>query len=154
EHTAGLHRADIERSNRTLLQLRDNGNTVLVVEHKPETIAIADHIIDLGPRAGTLGGEITFTGTCAQLDGSDTFTGQHFGARVPVTDTVRKATGVVEIRGAAKNNLDNVDVDIPLGQLSAITGVAGSGKSSLMACLPQDLMDSGRLLFVDQTAIR
>ena len=154
EPTAGLHPADIERMNRTLLQLRDKGNTVLVVEHKPETIAIADHIIDLGPRAGTHGGEITFTGTFDELKASYTLTGKHLGDRVPVKDTVRKATGVVEIRGAAKNNLDNVDVDIPLGQLSAITGVAGSGKSSLMACFPQDLMDSGRLLFVDQTAIR
>ena len=154
EPTAGLHPADIERMNRTLLQLRDKGNTVLVVEHKPETIAIADHVIDLGPRAGTHGGEITFAGSFEELKASDTVTGKHLGDRVPVKDEVRKATDVVAIRGASRNNLDNVDVDIPLGVLSAITGVAGSGKSSLMACLPQDLVDSGRILFVDQSAIR
>src|SRR5699024_1403495 len=154
EPTAGLHPADIERMNRTLLQLRDKGNTVLVVEHKPETMAIADHIIDLGPRAGSHGGEVTFAGSFAQLQSSDTLTGKHLGDRITVKDAVREATGAIEIRGAAVNNLRNIDVDIPLGQLSAITGVAGSGKSSLMACLPHELVDSGRILFVDQSAIR
>ena len=154
EPTAGLHPADIERMNRTLLQLRDKGNTVLVVEHKPETMAIADHIIDLGPRAGSHGGEVTFAGSFAQLQSSDTLTGKHLGDRITVKDAVREATGAIEIRGAAVNNLRNIDVDIPLGQLSAITGVAGSGKSSLMACLPHELVDSGRVLFVDQSAIR
>src|SRR5690625_3943285 len=154
EPTIGLHPHDIDRMNQLLLQLRDKGNTVLVVEHKPETIAIADHVIDLGPRAGTHGGENTFAGSFEELKASDTVTGKHLGVRVPVKDEVSKASDVLAIRGASRNNLDNVDVDIPLGVLSAITGVAGSGKSSLMACLPQDLVDSGRILFVDQSAIR
>src|SRR5699024_2402396 len=129
-------------------------NTVLVVVHKPETIAIADHAIELRPRDGTHGGEITFAGSLREVNASATVTGIHLGYRDQVKDEVRKATDVVAIRGASRNNLDNVDVDIPLGVLSAITGVAGSGKSSLMACLPQDLVDSGRILFVDQSAIR
>lgn len=132
EPTTGLHPHDIQRMNGLLLRLRDKGNTVLVVEHKPETIAIADHVVDLGPGAGTGGGAVCFEGTVAGLRASDTVTGRHLDDRAALKKTVRKATGALEIRGADANNLRGVDVDIPLGVLVAVTGVAGSGKSSLV----------------------
>ena len=152
EPTAGLHPHDIERMNRLLLALRDKGNTVLVVEHKPETIAIADHVIDLGPRAGAHGGEVVFEGTVEQLREADTLTGRHLADRPRFKDNVRAATGAIEVRGAALNNLKGVDVDIPLGVLTAVTGVAGSGKSSLLGCLPPEVEE--RVLLVDQSPIR
>jgi excinuclease UvrABC ATPase subunit len=132
EPTAGLHPHDIQRMNSLLLQLRDKGNTVLVVEHKPETIAIADHVVDLGPGAGTAGGTICFEGTVDELRISDTLTGRHLDDRVSLKEKVRTPTGVLEVRGACRHNLRNVDVDIPLGVLVVVTGVAGSGKSSLI----------------------
>jgi excinuclease UvrABC ATPase subunit len=132
EPTIGLHPHDIERMNQLLLQLRDKGNTVLVVEHKPETIAIADHVIDLGPGAGTGGGTVCFEGDLDGLRGSDTITGRHLDDRASIKGSVRSATGQLEVRGASTNNLKDVDVDIPLGVLCVLTGVAGSGKSSLI----------------------
>ena len=132
EPTIGLHPHDIERMNELLLQLRDKGNTVLVVEHKPETIAIADHVVDLGPGAGTEGGEVVFEGTVEGLRGSDTITGRHLDDRATLKEEVRTPDGVLEVRGASTHNLRDVDVDIPLGVLVVITGVAGSGKSSLI----------------------
>ncbi|ANP74349.1 ATP-binding cassette domain-containing protein [Cryobacterium arcticum] len=132
EPTIGLHPHDIQRMNDLLLRLRDKGNTVLVVEHKPEMIAIADHVIDLGPGAGTAGGEICFEGTLEGLRASDTLTGRHLDDRAAVKPAVRAATGSLQIRGATANNLQDVDVDIPLGVLVVLTGVAGSGKSSLV----------------------
>ena len=150
EPTAGLHPHDIQRMNSLLLELRDKGNTVLVVEHKPETIAIADHVVDLGPHAGRDGGIVQFEGDVAGLRASDTLTGRHLDDRVALKESVREATGAIEIRGASRNNLRDVDVDIPLGVLSAITGVAGSGKSSLIAELPR----SETTVLVDQSPIR
>ncbi len=132
EPTIGLHPHDIERMNQLLLQLRDKGNTVLVVEHKPETIAIADHVVDLGPGAGTAGGSVCFEGTAEGLRTSDTITGRHLDDRAKLKDEVREATGALEVRGAATHNLRDVDVDVPLGVLCVLTGVAGSGKSSLV----------------------
>ncbi|ARF61863.1 MULTISPECIES: excinuclease ABC subunit UvrA [Streptomyces] len=132
EPTIGLHPHDIQRMNDLLLRLRDKGNTVLVVEHKPEAIAIADHIVDLGPGAGTAGGTVCFEGTLDGLRGSGTVTGRHLDDRAVLKEEVRKPTGVLEIRGATSHNLRDVDVDIPLGVLTVITGVAGSGKSSLV----------------------
>ncbi|MDI2098208.1 excinuclease ABC subunit UvrA [Ruicaihuangia caeni] len=132
EPTIGLHPHDIQRMNELLLQLRDKGNTVLVVEHKPEAIAIADHVVDLGPGAGTAGGEVVFEGSVDGLRGSGTLTGRHLDDRVSVKDAVRRPSGALEVRGASTHNLQNVDVDIPLGVLTVITGVAGSGKSSLI----------------------
>ncbi|WP_300682063.1 excinuclease ABC subunit UvrA [Nocardioides sp.] len=132
EPTVGLHPHDITRMNGLLLRLRDKGNTVLVVEHKPETIAIADHVVDLGPGAGEAGGQICFEGTVAGLRSSDTLTGRHLDDRAAVKDEVRERTGVIEIRGASEHNLRDVDVDVPLGVLCVVTGVAGSGKSSLI----------------------
>jgi len=132
EPTIGLHPHDIQRMNQLLLQLRDKGNTVLVVEHKPEAIAIADHVVDLGPRAGTEGGRVMFEGTVEGLRASDTLTGRHLDDRAAVKDSVRASTGTLEVRGATSHNLKNVDVDIPLGVLTVLTGVAGSGKSSLI----------------------
>ncbi|WP_159498803.1 excinuclease ABC subunit UvrA [Microbacterium sp. 18062] len=151
EPTVGLHPHDIERMNALLLQLRDKGNTVLVVEHKPETIAIADHIVDLGPGAGTNGGSICFEGTLDGLRASGTLTGRHLGDRTALKPRVRALKGVLEVRGATANNLRDVDVDIPLGVLTVITGVAGSGKSSLVhGSIPAD----AEVVSVDQTAIR
>ena len=151
EPTIGLHPHDIQRMNTLLLQLRDKGNTVLVVEHKPETIAIADHVVDLGPGAGAAGGEVTFEGAYEDLVASDTITGRHLSSRAALKPSVRKATGVIPVRGAKTNNLQNVDVDIPLGVLVVVTGVAGSGKSSLIHGSV-----SGRegVVAIDQAAIR
>jgi excinuclease UvrABC ATPase subunit len=132
EPTIGLHPHDIQRMNELLLQLRDKGNTVLVVEHKPEAIAIADHVVDLGPGAGTAGGTVCFEGTVKGLRASGTLTGRHLEDRAALKETVRTPSGSLEIRGATAHNLRNVDVDIPLGVLVVITGVAGSGKSSLV----------------------
>jgi excinuclease UvrABC ATPase subunit len=132
EPTAGLHPHDIQRMNQLLLRLRDKGNTVLVVEHKPETIAIADHVVDLGPGAGKAGGTVCFEGTVAGLRASGTLTGRHLDDRATLKKTVRKPNGALKIRGATAHNLREVDVDIPLGVLVVVTGVAGSGKSSLV----------------------
>jgi excinuclease UvrABC ATPase subunit len=132
EPTIGLHPHDIQRMNELLLQLRDKGNTVLVVEHKPETIAIADHVVDLGPGAGTAGGTVSFEGTVEGLRGSDTVTGRHLDHRARLKDSVRRPAGALEVRGASSHNLQDVDVDVPLGVLVVVTGVAGSGKSSLV----------------------
>ena len=132
EPTIGLHPHDIERMNDLLLRLRDKGNTVLVVEHKPETIAIADHVVDLGPGAGAAGGTVCFEGTVEGLRASGTLTGRHLDDRAALKETVRTPTGTLEIRGATAHNLRDVDVDIPLGVLVVVTGVAGSGKSSLV----------------------
>ncbi|ANZ14531.1 excinuclease ABC subunit UvrA [Streptomyces noursei] len=151
EPTAGLHPHDVQRMNGLLLRLRDKGNTVLVVEHKPEVIEIADHVVDLGPGAGTAGGTVCFEGTVDGLRGSDTVTGRHLGDRSALKDAVREPTGTLEIRGARANNLQDVDVDIPLGVLTVITGVAGSGKSSLVhGSIPADL----GVVSVDQSPIR
>ena len=151
EPTIGLHPHDIERMNDLLLQLRDKGNTVLVVEHKPETIQIADHAVDLGPGAGPAGGRVVFEGTVAGLRDSDTVTGRHLDDRASVKPSVREPSGVLEVRGASIHNLRDVDVDVPLGVLVVVTGVAGSGKSSLIHGSV-----SGRqgVVSVDQTAIR
>ena len=151
EPTIGLHPHDIQAMNELLLALRDKGNTVLVVEHKPETIVIADHIVDLGPGAGSAGGEVTFTGTVEALRESDTLTGRHLGYTVALKDTVRKPTGALEIRSAALHNLRDVDVDVPLGVLAVVTGVAGSGKSSLVEGY---LRTSEGVVMIDQTPIR
>ncbi|THA24860.1 excinuclease ABC subunit UvrA [Streptomyces sp. RKND-216] len=132
EPTIGLHPHDIQRMNDLLLRLRDKGNTVLVVEHKPSTIAIADHVVDLGPGAGTAGGTVCFEGTVDGLRAGDTVTGRHLADRTSLKETVREPSGVLEIRGADAHNLRKVDVDIPLGVLTVVTGVAGSGKSSLV----------------------
>src|SRR4051794_18148056 len=132
EPTTGMHPHDIERMNGLLRRLRDKGNTVLVVEHEPDTIAIADRVVDLGPGAGAAGGEVVFEGTVEGLRASGTVTGRHLDDRAGLKETVRTPTGTLEIRGASTNNLQDVDVDIPLGELVVLTGVAGSGKSSLI----------------------
>ncbi|MFD5741830.1 ATP-binding cassette domain-containing protein [Streptomyces massasporeus] len=151
EPSIGLHPHDIQRMNNLLLRLRDKGNTVLVVEHKPETIAIADHVVDLGPGAGTAGGTVCFEGTLEGLRGSGTVTGRHLDDRAKVKATVRKPTGALEIRGASANNLQGVDVDVPLGVLTVVTGVAGSGKSSLVhGSIPAE----EGVVAIDQTPIR
>ncbi len=151
EPTAGLHPHDIQRMNGLLVRLRDKGNTVLVVEHKPETIAIADHIVDLGPGAGTAGGHVMFEGTVDGLRASDTVTGRHLDDRARLKPTVRTPSGVLEVRGASEHNLRAVDVDIPLGVLVVVTGVAGSGKSSL---IHGSVSRRDGVVAVDQTAIR
>ncbi|MFF5310912.1 ATP-binding cassette domain-containing protein [Streptomyces massasporeus] len=151
EPSIGLHPHDIQRMNNLLLRLRDKGNTVLVVEHKPETIAIADHVVDLGPGAGTAGGTVCFEGTLEGLRGSGTVTGRHLDDRAKIKATVRKPSGALEIRGASANNLQGVDVDIPLGVLTVVTGVAGSGKSSLVhGSIPTE----EGVVAIDQTPIR
>ncbi len=151
EPTIGLHPHDIQRMNDLLVQLRDKGNTVLVVEHKPEAITIADHVVDLGPGAGPGGGTVCFEGTVAGLRKADTATGRHFDDRAALKDSVREATGKREIRGAGTHNLQDVDVDIPLGVLCVITGVAGSGKSSL---IHGSLSADEDVIAIDQGAIR
>ncbi len=151
EPTIGLHPHDIQRMNDLLLRLRDKGNTVLVVEHKPETIAIADHVVDLGPGAGTAGGEVVFEGTVDGLRASGTLTGRHLSDRAALKPSVRKPSGVMEVRGARTHNLQNVDVDIPLGVLVVVTGVAGSGKSSL---IHGSVSGRDGVVSVDQTPIR
>jgi excinuclease UvrABC ATPase subunit len=151
EPTIGLHPHDIMRMNDLLLRLRDKGNTVLVVEHKPETIAIADHVVDLGPGAGTAGGEVVFAGTVDGLRASGTLTGRHLGDRAQLKTMVRRPTGVLEVRGASLHNLQDVDVDIPLGVLVVVTGVAGSGKSSL---IHGSVSGRDGVVAVDQAAIR
>ncbi len=151
EPTIGLHPHDIQRMNGLLLQLRDKGNTVLVVEHKPEAIAIADHVVDIGPGAGTAGGEVVFEGTVDGLRGSGTITGRHLDDRAALKPSVRTPSGVLEVRGASTHNLRDVDVDIPLGVLVVVTGVAGSGKSSL---IHGSVSGRDGVVAVDQTAIR
>ncbi|AGS70860.1 excinuclease ABC subunit UvrA [Streptomyces collinus] len=151
EPTTGLHPHDIQRMNDLLLRLRDKGNTVLVVEHKPEVIAIADHVVDLGPGAGSAGGTVCYEGTVDGLRTSGTVTGRHFDDRAALKETVREPTGVLEIRGACTHNLREVDVDVPLGVLTVVTGVAGSGKSSLVhGSIPA----GAGVVSIDQTAIR
>jgi excinuclease UvrABC ATPase subunit len=156
EPTIGLHPHDIQRMNELLVRLRDKGNTVLVVEHKPEMITIADHVVDLGPRAGINGGEIQFEGTVEALRTSDTLTGRHLDDRAKLKDAVRTPTGAIEIRDATRNNLRDVSVDIPLGVLCVITGVAGSGKSSLIhGSIPAGAGPGGTdVVSVDQAAIK
>jgi excinuclease ABC A subunit len=151
EPTIGLHPHDIARMNGLLRQLRDKGNTVLVVEHKPETIAIADHVVDLGPGAGTAGGEVVFEGTVEGLRGSGTLTGKHLDDRAVLKPAVRERTGALEVRGADTNNLQQVDVDVPLGVLCVLTGVAGSGKSSLVQ---GSIAGRDGVVVVDQAAIK
>ncbi|AGB23805.1 Excinuclease ATPase subunit [Mycobacterium sp. JS623] len=151
EPTIGLHPHDIQRMNDLLLQLRDKGNTVLVVEHKPEAIAIADHVVDLGPGAGTAGGEVVFEGTVDGLRRSGTLTGQHLDDRARLKESVRKPNGALEIRGANTHNLQDVDVDIPQGVLVVVTGVAGSGKSSL---IHGSVAGLDGVVAMDQTPIR
>jgi excinuclease UvrABC ATPase subunit len=146
-----MHPHDIRRMNDLLLRLRDKGNTVLVVEHKPETIAIADHAVDLGPGAGAAGGEVMFEGTVEGLRASDTITGQHLDDRAALKGTVRTSSGALEVRGARLHNLQDVDVDIPLGVLVVITGVAGSGKSSL---IHGSVSGRDGVVTVDQSPIR
>jgi excinuclease UvrABC ATPase subunit len=151
EPTIGLHPHDIQRMNELLLQLRDKGNTVLVVEHKPEMIVIADHVVDLGPRAGSAGGEIVFQGPLDGLRASGTLTGRHLDDRAALKSDVRKASDFLEVRGAGRHNLRNVDVDIPLGVLVVVTGVAGSGKSSL---IHGSVAGRDGVVAVDQGAIK
>src|SRR6185312_2350134 len=124
EPTTGLHPHDVQRMNELLLRLRDKGNTVLVVEHEPEAIAIADHVVDLGPRAGAAGGEVVFEGTVAELRKSGTLTGRHLDDRASLKPSLRESSGTLEVRGANTHNLRDVDVDIPLGVLVVVTGVA------------------------------
>ena len=151
EPTIGMHPHDIQRMNALVLRLRDKGNTVLVVEHKPEMIAIADHVVDLGPGAGAAGGEVVFTGTVDGLRASGTLTGRHLSDRAALKSSVRKPSGVMKVRGARTHNLKNVNVDIPLGVLVVITGVAGSGKSSL---IHGSVSGRDDVVSIDQTAIR
>jgi excinuclease UvrABC ATPase subunit len=151
EPTIGLHPHDIQRMNTLLLRLRDKGNTVLVVEHKPEAIEIADHVVDLGPGAGTAGGEVMFEGTVDGLRASGTITGRHLDDRASLKPSVRAPSGVLEVRGARAHNLQDVDVDIPLGVLVVVTGVAGSGKSSL---IHGSVSGRDSVVSVDQTPIR
>jgi excinuclease UvrABC ATPase subunit len=151
EPTIGMHPHDIQRMNDLLLRLRDKGNTVLVVEHKPEAIAIADHVVDLGPGAGVAGGEVVFEGTVEGLRAGGTLTGRHLDDRASLKPSVRTPSGVLEVRGASTNNLKDVDVDVPLGVLVVVTGVAGSGKSSL---IHGSVSGRDGVVAVDQGAIR
>jgi excinuclease UvrABC ATPase subunit len=151
EPTAGLHPHDVERMNELLLRLRDQGNTVLVVEHETETILVADHVVDLGPRAGTEGGRVCFEGTVADLRASGTLTGRHLDDRVPLKPRVRTPRGAIAVRGASEHNLRDVDVDVPTGVLVVVTGVAGSGKSSLVH---GSLAGHEGVVAIDQTPIR
>ncbi|MGN7189560.1 excinuclease ABC subunit UvrA [Curtobacterium sp. SAFR-003] len=151
EPSTGLHPHDVQRMNALLLRLRDKGNTVLVVEHKPEVIAVADHVVDLGPGAGVEGGTLCFEGTVAELRASDTVTGRHLDDRVSVKDEVRPPTGAIEVRGADRHNLRDVDVDVPTGVLTVVTGVAGSGKSSLVHGY---LAGRDDVVAIDQSGIR
>jgi excinuclease UvrABC ATPase subunit len=151
EPTIGLHPHDIARMNELLLRLRDKGNTVLVVEHKPEAIAIADHVVDMGPGAGSAGGQVVFEGTFDELRAADTLTGRHLDDRAALKDSVRTPTGTYEIRAASSHNLRDVDVDVPLGVLTVVTGVAGSGKSSL---IHGSVAGREGVVAIDQTAIR
>jgi excinuclease UvrABC ATPase subunit len=151
EPSIGMHPHDVQRMNDLLLRLRDKGNTVLVVEHKPEMIAIADHVVDLGPGAGAGGGQVVFEGSLDGLRGSGTLTGRHLGYRASLKPPVRTASGALEVRGARTHNLRNVNVDIPLGLLVVITGVAGSGKSSL---IHGSVAKRDGVVAIDQTAIR
>jgi len=156
EPTVGLHPHDIQRMNELLQRLRDQGNTVLVVEHKPEAIAIADHVVDLGPGAGSAGGEIVYTGDLAGLRASGTLTGRHLDDRATLKPAVRTPSGAISVRGASENNLQSVDVDVPLGVLVVVTGVAGSGKSSLIhgAVVHDGGAPREGVVAVDQSAIR
>jgi excinuclease UvrABC ATPase subunit len=151
EPSIGMHPHDVVRMNDLLLRLRDKGNTVLVVEHKPEMIAIADHVVDLGPGAGAGGGQVVFEGTLDELRGSGTLTGRHLGYRASLKPTVRTAAGALQVRGARTHNLRNVNVDIPLGLLVVVTGVAGSGKSSL---IHGSVSKRDGVVAIDQTGIR
>jgi excinuclease UvrABC ATPase subunit len=151
EPTVGLHPHDIQRMNDLVLRLRDKGNTVLVVEHKPESIAIADHVVDLGPGAGSAGGSVCFEGTVEGLRASDTLTGRHLDDRATLKPSVRTPSGMLEVRGASAHNLQDIDVDIPLGVLVVVTGVAGSGKSSL---IHGSVSGRDGVVAVDQTPIR
>ena len=151
EPTTGLHPHDVQRMNDLLLRLRDKGNTVLVVEHEPETIAIADHVVDLGPGTGTAGGTVCFEGTVEGLRTGGTITGKHFDDRTPLKESVRTPSGTMQVRGASTHNLRDVDVDVPLGVLVVITGVAGSGKSSLVR---GSLAGRDGVVAVDQTPIK
>ena len=151
EPTVGLHPHDIARMNELLLRLRDKGNTVLVVEHKPQTIAIADHVVDLGPGAGAAGGRVVFEGTVEELRGSGTLTGRHLSDRAALKASVRPRSGVLPVRGATTHNLQHVDVDVPLGVLVVVTGVAGSGKSSLVH---GSIPPGAGVVSMDQGAIR
>jgi excinuclease UvrABC ATPase subunit len=151
EPTVGLHPHDIQRMNELLVRLRDKGNTVLVVEHKPEVIDIADHVVDLGPGAGASGGEVVFEGTVEELRASDTLTGRHLDDRASLKPSVRSPSGMLEVRGAGTHNLQDVDVDIPLGVLVVVTGVAGSGKSSL---IHGSVSGGDGVVSIDQTQIR
>jgi excinuclease UvrABC ATPase subunit len=151
EPTVGLHPHDIQRMNQLLVRLRDKGNTVLVVEHKPDVIAIADHVVDLGPGAGSNGGTVCFEGSVEGLRASDTLTGRHLGYRAELRPAPRTPVGALQIRGASQHNLRDVSVDIPLGVLTVVTGVAGSGKSSLIhGSMPRD----AGVVSIDQTPIR
>ncbi|GAA1148467.1 excinuclease ABC subunit UvrA [Microbacterium oxydans] len=151
EPTIGLHPHDIQRMNGLLLQLRDKGNTVLVVEHKPETIMIGDHVVDLGPGAGSAGGEICYEGTVEGLKASGTKTGDHLEDRAQLKESVRTGTGAIDVRGATANNLQDVDIDIPTGVLTVVTGVAGSGKSSL---IHGSVSKRDGVVAIDQAAIK
>ena len=151
EPTIGLHPHDVQRMNNLLLQLRDKGNTVLVVEHDPESIAIADHVVDLGPGAGSAGGSVCYEGDVEGLRGSETTTGSHLDDRAALKGSVRSSSGALEIRGATAHNLQGVDVDIPLGVLCVVTGVAGSGKSSL---IHGSVAGRDGVVVIDQGAIR
>ena len=151
EPTIGLHPHDIQRMNNLLLRLRDKGNTVLVVEHKPEVIALADHVVDLGPGAGIAGGEVVFEGTVDGLRKSGTLSGRHLSDRAALKPSVRTPSGVMKVRGARTHNLKNVNVDIPLGVLVVVTGVAGSGKSSL---IHGSVSGRDEVVSIDQTPIR